>query len=517
MKAWLGYRSAVLVALIWMFTLAPLAHQFPPVNADEAFLANHAYNLVRGHVNRYSLYDDLFEPELKKYREAQAGLLQIVYEAWIGPFVGWVHKSLWMGRVSSLLAGFLCLLIFYHIGCQEDGPVGGWLCMLLVATHPLFLLSASLIRAEIILLMAFGGLLALIPMIPEHHQWKYPLLGWLFGLLCGIHQNSVALFAGALVYCLLRKSSQGRLVRLVFMTLSYLVGVVTIFSLIDLPSFVLSLRSGIFGLYKPPILRWPWTPWGCMVSWIQIALSGKPTWYLRGQTGPLWSLCLSVYWAGTLALLLVASCKSASRHALWPWLGGMICSLMAWGALISKPETLYTVLFLAFWAPLVSQMLVFSSDSPLSRWIRMALGAVLVSSSGLYFVFRQQYLQQVRPYDDVVAQLHTQILPEDKVAAPCVLWFAWPEDKFRDISALVGSRWLTGGRRDVARWLGGWKPDIVVIESSWKRMLLGQGDTGSLLQKALPIPVHAITTIDTGPGSEGVWEVFRLDWKNTRH
>src|SRR5262249_33498264 len=145
----------------------------------------------------------------------------------------------------------------------------------------------------------------------------------------------------------------------------------------------------------------------------------------------------------------------------------------------------------------------------------IGLAAIFFICPLLYVCFAADYARTYLPYKEVISRLRTKIPATSKVAGPCVLWFAWPESHFRDISALVGSRWMTGGRRDVARWLGGWKPDVIVLETSWKRMLLGPGDTLALLQKALPCRVSPLMAIDTGPGSEGIWEIFTLQWASS--
>jgi len=518
-------RTYVLTALLTatiLFGFLFIHRGFPPVNSDEAFLANHAWNLMQTGSNRYSLYDDLFEPTLTRYREAQAGLLQIVFEAWIGPSLTLLPKSLANARLSSWLAGFLFLMALFAIGkgtTSGHRTCGVW-CLVLAATHPVFLTATSLVRAEVVTVMAFTATLLLGLRLSDDKVWKYPLLGWLMGLQIGIHQNSMPLFIGALAFFAIRGTAPSVGLRSVYLVLSYGAGLLTITGLIDRPSFILSQQSGIYELYKPPILTWPWDIVGWAGHWFSLLYNGQPSWYLRGDLGALWPAALRIHWgAGLLSLILSwtlirRQTPDTQRKAL-SWLAGLAATFVALCLLVRKTEVLYTVTYLPFWIPLIVMSV---NDFEMKPMVRRGLQTLLllcsIAALLLFSRFAFRYQTQYRPYAAIVQDVRSVTTPSDRVAAPAVLWFAWPDSHFRDISALVGSRWMTGGRRDVSRWLQGWKPDVVVIDEGWKRMLLGrEGETFVLLQKSVPeARVTFLKRIATGAASEGDWEIYRMQW-----
>ncbi len=100
------------------------------------------------------------------------------------------------------------------------------------------------------------------------------------------------------------------------------------------------------------------------------------------------------------------------------------------------------------------------------------------------------------------------------MAGDSLLWFGIPNERFRDISALVGSRWLMGGKRDVRRWLETWQPNVLVIGPSWIRMLLGPGDAVVNLTQALHCPVTPLGFWRYGAGQEDIWILVRVEWNH---
>ncbi len=518
-KSW--RQGLLIVGIPLLFLIVPLflSRSFPPVNVDEAFLSNHAYNLVKHHNNRYGLYDDLFDKNLYVWRDATAGLLQIVYEAWIGPFVAVLPKSLAHARASSLAAGFLTLVLLFLTGRRISGNgLGAWL-VAATALQPFFVVAASITRAEMVLLLAGVGLFYLALEIPEHAVWKYGLLGLLSGVCLGIHQNSVPLFMGLWAFYGLRPSEQRLSYRLVWPPLCFLLGAAGIVRMINLTKFWVSQKYGFYELYKPPILAWPLMPWLWVKQWILLATTGRPSWYLRENNDVWWTASLTLYWVA-MGLVLVSFLFKArkpgpegGRHPLIKpvagALGVLFLGMCVW---IRKQEAIYTIIFVPWTALLTG--LAMECLGNRRRWVATFAGLALVSSLAAFGRFTEHYRRLYMPYDQFLVESRRLIAPDAKLAAPCIFWFDRADALFRDSSALVGSYWLSGGRRDIGTWLAGWKPDILVVEPSWKHMLLGRGDTRDLLQKALPVPVEALGSIDMGPASEGTLEVFRLRWRD---
>ncbi len=499
--------AGVFLSLALTLAAALTNQGFPPVNTDEAILSNHAYNLYHGNTNRYSLYDDLFDRELAVWRNAAAGVLQIVYEAWIGPFVAWPEKSLSTARRASLLAGFLTLFLWFLIGRASGGPWTGYAAVALGWAFPFFQLAISLVRAEIVLLLASSFTIYLCLRVPEELRWKYPALGALCGLWLGIHQNAVPFFLGFLLFAIVRDSHFTRLRRALVLTGAFLVGTGTIFCLINVVDFWRSQQLIVYELYRPPVLAWPWNPAAWAIKWCRHMFTGLPTWYLPGATGN-WSWSAGLFW---LALLLPCLTRKKPAPILLAFAAGAAGVFTGLCLLIKKDEAIYTVMLLPFLLPFCAAAL--AEGLRKKSAVSFAALTALMGSLYMFAHFRASYRATYPPYTQMTNDLKAMLPENARVAAPNIFWFAFPEDNFRDISALVGSRWVTGGRRDVRNWLSGWKPDVIVVEPSWKRMLLGpEDDTLVLLQSHLGKNVTHLGDLDTGAAVVGKVEVFQIRW-----
>lgn len=485
-----------LLALVLMSLTWSLGRNFPPLNTDEVILSNHAYNLYTGQTNRYSLYDDLFDQEFYKWRDATAGLLQIVYEAWVGPFVTWLPRSAGNARLSSLTAGFLTLFLWFLIGKSFGGVKVGLAAILIGWAHPLFQLTSLLVRAESFLVLAATATVYLALTLSEDFRWKYPVLGVLAGLQIGIHQNSVPLFLGLFVFIWLRTSTKPLYSRMTVLLFSYLIGLVVVFVMIDHIKFWMSQQFIVYDLYKPPVLSWPWNPFAWFSQWFQLIFTGSPSWYLPNNRFLIWPISIASYWVCLVVLLMRREERS---HLFLPLAGGAVAVFIGLACLIRKNEALYGVVLLPFLVPLLAHK---ELRKP------FLLGLLLVPVLG-FAVFRTQYRAANPSYNQVALKIQMMIPPDARVAGPNQMWFTMPDENFRDISALVGSRWLTGGKRDIKRWLSVWKPDVLVIEPSWKKMLLGSGETRQLLENQLGIPVTQLGQVETT--EMGRLELFLLN------
>ncbi len=481
------------MAITWF-----IGRGFPPVNTDEAILSNHAYNLISGNTNRYSLYDDIFDRELYAWRDATAGLLQIVYEAWLGPFVAWLPKTVENARLSSITAGFFTLLFWFLIGRRLNSSGLGVACMIMGWTHPLFQLSSQLVRAEMVLVLAATVTIYLTLVIEDDFRWKYPLLGALAGAQIGIHQNSVPIFLGLLAFIWLRSPSNARGARAAMLIGSSLVGGVAVLASIDLTKFWFSQQFIVYDLYRPPVLSWPWNPLDWVSHWAPILVNGSPSWYLPNNSHLLWRICFWLYGAAILFLLFTGFKRGRSS---WPFLAGVLAVFLGLCGFIRKEEAIYGVVLLPFLIPAMGG---------LAKGRKSFLLIFFLAIFSLYAGFTFKYRAQIPSYQNAVDKIRGVSQPQARIAGPNVLWFSWPDENFRDISALVGSRWITGGKREIKKWLSPWQPDIVVIEPSWKKMLLGPGETGALLQNALQRPVTALGQVEFD--HSGPWEIFQIHW-----
>jgi hypothetical protein len=506
---------------IYLLGLAKTASVFPPFSSDETISSVHGYNIWAGHGNRYSLYDDVFDRTIYTWRDATPGIFQYFYNTWVGAFVWFLGKAPWQIRLSSISLAGLALFLMARIGFILGGRTLWYGLPLLLACNPLFILSATLTRAEIVILTCGTTLIWLTLAWRRETPWKAMILGLLAGLCITIHQNTTLTFGGLSIFYLLLTRFQKAGVRIFMLFLGYGLGVTLALIPVDLNKFVWAEKISWYELYKPPILSFPWHPINWILSTSQEFFSGEPTYFFKTSLMSHWPTPFAI--SGTLLISLVIAAligrnggerSGAPRMARSAFAIASFALLLALSILIRKRETLYGVVMLPFVIPLAGlglQRLIYRQ----AKHILCFLLIFQAVGSGLFICNALRYRRLYLSFPDFSAQVHKLVPPSAKVIGPNTLWHIWPTDQMRDIGALTMSRWFTGGRRDVALWLNEWRPDVLIMDAQWKRMLLGPGDPLTLLRRALPCHISPLGWIDTGPGSDGLYQVYLLRWRTT--
>ena len=68
-------------------------------------------------------------------------------------------------------------------------------------------------------------------------------------------------------------------------------------------------------------------------------------------------------------------------------------------------------------------------------------------------------------------------------------------------------------RFDVRQHDPGAKPDVLILTTSWKKMLFGGESVEAALSRQVACSVSALGTVDPGPGDPlGPLEIYRLQW-----
>ena len=116
------------------------------------------------------------------------------------------------------------------------------------------------------------------------------------------------------------------------------------------------------------------------------------------------------------------------------------------------------------------------------------------------------------PYSKIVQELRVRV-PERglRLAGPNVLWYGWEKEKFRDIGAIMVSRWYCQGKREVRKWIEPWKPEVIVLDNTLKRIFLLTEFSEQGLMNYLGCRVQSRGIIET-EGAYGPWEVYRIYW-----
>ena len=249
------------------------------------------------------------------------------------------------------------------------------------------------------------------------------------------------------------------------------------------------------------------------------------TYYFFADQAPGWNTCLKLRTLGWGCLFFGAlggTLKEFRRQGKIlresSFLAGGLATWVSMGLLVRKQEVLYALNFYPFLIPWISLSL-----SDRKGWqklpqklLRGAGIFVLAACPVLFARVVLGYLPLYTPPVEIFKQIHACV-PDShlKIAGPNLLWYDKDLDHFRDIGALMYSHWYTGGQRDAGTWLKSWKPDILVTDSTFNRLFLGPDPSTRALAHLLKARVIPLGSVETGVGSYGTWNVYRLDWSKS--
>ena len=497
-----------------------LSHRFPSVQTDEVFIGVHGYNLLSGKGNRYSLYDDIFAPSVYNYRDAFAQIEESVYNAWVGLWLK-ISRHYWVSRCASLSAGWLAVGMFYAVGCAIRNRPLGLLLSLVLMVDPIFITASSLVRPETLLLLSSTAVIWLMVKWPPDFFLKGFWIGILSGLQVAIHPNALALLPGLWVFaaCFEERRQLATIVGTLILGAGG--GILLALLCTNLHMLWLAHETFVAQASRPPLFSLPRTGVGLYqlivgkVFMTQTSFPDDP----HGQ----WRICLILRYVG-MGLGLLGGCltclspsspdsrENTTRKALAYGLG---VSFLATVVLVAQRELDYQLNLYPFLLPFIALYGVHQNRSLrlIHTVVKVLSGLAILGSFCFFLLFVNDYWHRYTPFPEVQAQL-AALVPNQKLkmVAPNLFWYQWPEDRFRDLGAMSYSHWFSGGQRDISLWLGRWAPDIVVIDSPFKRIFLGPGPTGPRLAQVLKAGVRYIGAIDTPNGSYGPFEVYEVRW-----
>lgn len=488
-----------------------LSQRFPPVSPDEVLVTVHGYNQVRGEGQRYSLYDDLFAPDLYALRDAFVEVTRPVHDAWVGVFVA-LHRRYETARASSWLAGLLGITFLFLFARHLWGPKVALATAVALLATPVFWVGSVLVRPETLVLAMSALMIWALTLKP--HPWTDFGIGLVGGLAVGAHPNVIPFFGGmVLLDWMLHPGSRG-VGRVLRLAAGFAAGFLLVFGMIHMERFRLSRQTFQYEFAKPPIFS-AFQPW----AWIRgtwVTLTQGPTYYFDPQLVPGWTKSLVFYWVAVimagLRLLWLPHTEARGIQALWAGLGVTLFGLVL---LVSRQEVLYVLTLQPFLAPLLGRALA-PASKPEKILPRLLQGFTLLASiaSLVSFVLFVNRYQDLCKAPAKILNEFRQIVPDDslRVAGPNVFWYAQKHVAFRDLGAFTISRYYTRGAWNAREWLGRWRPQVIVLDAAFRRNFLKNAEAGPLLQELLNEKVTPLGVLETG-AAYGRLDLYRIEWR----
>jgi hypothetical protein len=499
---------------LYLGTVRFTSRNFPPVNTDEVVRAVFGRERVEGRPARYTLYDDIFAPAVYPLRDVLPEVALSIYHTWVGVWTGPAPRGPGRARLSSLVAGLLTLLIFFGIGRRWSRARAFWGMGLLIA-GPLFLLTSSLARPETLLLAVTGANLWFVLACPDRITLKPFCIGFLALASMGIHPNASVIAAGVFTLHMLRLSKGARFGGMILFILGGFSGLTAVFITLDPRHLWMGFHTLHSALLKPPLFSFPPRPLDWLGATVDVLWNGK-TFYFDPGRGFGWTLSNRIWWTltgGTALLSLFGPGEEARECRRWAMALGtaFLCSL----ALVKAKDCVYGTNFFPFLIPLAAAGL--SRLNGRRRFLlRLTVGSAAVVCGVIYGTFSRTYAGRCRPFETIAAEIRAALPPGPvKIAGPNVLWFGGDTENFRDIGAVVISRWYCGGVFDLRTWLGNWKPDVLILDEFLGRLLPGDRPVREKLADQLGRPVDFLKEVDTGL-AYGKWGIYRVTWETPR-
>jgi hypothetical protein len=501
----------LLIGGAYLAVVIPLSRVFPPENPDELIVTVNGYNFLSSHSIRYSLNDDLYPQEIYRLRDLSNHIARPLFDGWAGLWTVLGKRSTRVARGCAIFLGLCCLLLLYGIGRKFGEPSLGLILMSLCAMNPVFL-AASCVVNEHIQVFCFGLLLLyLILRWPLMKEWGLFGYGAFASLALLIHQNAVVLMLSALLWVFFCAPEKRKGSRVFLAGAGMLAGVLGDTFLVDMPRMILFQKAIYWNFARPPILEWPWH----LGSWAVAAFKGMSagsTYYFFSEA-PLsaqWQYGQIAYWASLLFLVWGGRGPHPGAGRWSPvLLISFVLSFITMALLVRRQEVFYALTLFSFLIPWMG--LKTANALRNQRWLAVAgQSFCLAGSLFFFFHFVWVYSRSYRPLGAVAAEI-SQFLPPGqlRVAAPNVLWPYYPVENFRDVGATVTARYYT--EASLRNLLDRWKPDVLIVESSFRKAYRLNGPAPGQLSQLLGIPVKYLHTADTG-NSYGELTIYQLLW-----
>jgi len=480
-------------------------------------------NLISGHGIRYSLNDDVYAPEGARWKDLSNHIARPLYDAWVSLFIKFLPRSFWFARLSSVATGLISLVLFFVLGRRLKGEAFGLLLTGLALLHPNLWIASCVINEQIALCLSGLLLLCIYATQEIRGGWWHFGIGALSAIPCLVHQNAIILFSALFAFHWALHGNRLRWIHLLLLASGFLAGLIFCLLPVDVGRFYLFQKSFYWQLATPPILSGSLNPW-TYLSNIGRLFSSPSTFYFSGYEHFRGGWIASVQWgwaayaavtAAGLGTLLIRDPSSGESRLARGLLAGGLISIVATGLLIKRQEALYTLIFLPFFIPLAGLSIYELWRIPRFRArLGLASGSVMVGISMFCFGrFVSAYVRESIPNDEIARRVKILIGPDThRIMAPNVLWFDFDRENFRDVSALVTSRYFTGGEFHPKEWLAPWRPDVLVVDAGVANVLKKYGSPLEALRNALGIPVKFVGVVETN-GAYGNWGVFRLTWE----
>ena len=498
------YGGLFLFILIYSALWFWFAGRFLPLNPDEIGRATYAYNFVTGQGLRGGINDDIFAPDAYKFRDCSFEVMRPVANGWLGLFL-LVHRSPLWARLSSGVASLAALALFFLIGTRLHSPGLGLISVLVAVADPFWLPGSALVGPGMPLVAAAAVVLFLFMICKG--SWMEFWIGVIAGLQVGIHPNAIPVHMGILTFYLFYRTPKSPGASIGRFSLGALVGVLLVISTLNIERVLIAQQDFLAPLTYPPIQSWPWRPVVWLKNTIHNLGSGE-SYYVSDNLVPAWSWSVKVYWVGVLMCLGYGA-----------WLYGqrleMRRSVMALGAalgttflgmvlLVARQEGLYALGFKAVIVPFVSLILylAFTRQDKFSRVERLLVPGVFLASLCIFLSSAIRTPQRYKHYQQLIeeSQMLLQPVSHSHVIGPMILWYALPPSAYRNVGALVISRYFNGGHVDLPHWVAHWPPDVFVVDWSFRRVYLKNPriPEAENLQQLLHLNVHYIGEIDGG-------------------
>lgn len=196
----------IIIVGIYLLLTIPFLSSIPLVWNDEGFFSEGAWNFANKGVVAQPLWAGLFGFENLSMH------LNYLYFVTLSFSFSLFGLGIFQARIFSVVCGLLLLFVVYlFIGRLYSKKIAQ-LAIVLLAFNPLFLLSARLVRPEMLMTLfgfiAFG--LVVLGLRRERDQRWMLFIGGIFATLAAIvHINGIVLSLALLVLFLMQKKSKG--------------------------------------------------------------------------------------------------------------------------------------------------------------------------------------------------------------------------------------------------------------------------------------------------------------------
>lgn len=510
---WFWPVMAVLT-LIYLAIAGCMVASVPPLSADEMNGIVGARSFIHGHGYNNFLVEDIVPIEALPFLKETASVGRPLYLVWFGTWMsifpaGWISA-----RVASVIAGALFILF---MGCairRTLGDLTGILSAGLILLQPSFWITCNVVNE--LILTALGAMVVILLLATNAVSKEWGLLAFGISLffLPLIHPFGAVIACGVACIAVAARREAFRN-RIGLLGVGLLAGILVL--LIGEPWRIQQQNPIYMFFSRPPVFR-HLSPleW---LSHLKDFFISDTSFYYPGAEKMVWGLkesFLGMWVVLGTAITSIAFFKPEAqfRH----WVRGLVAALtltvVIFVLIIARLEGAYFVLSIPFAVPIVAVAIknLAMARSWLARILLVILVVGSVFSAVSFGVFVRHYRTTYRSHVQIVHELTTLMGSHaDRIMAPSIFFFDFPDSDFRDLSVLNNAYYFTEGRFEPADWLKNWHPDIIVANSSFLKFLNRFGDPATVLARLLPVRVEDNGEVETGT-VEGTLRVFCLHW-----